>query len=130
MKEFSRLSRSLKAVFLITMIFISAKNKPVIFDNLEGYLDNDDIVDFLVPLFKKFKGNRQVILATSNSLLGVNADPENYILIEKTSAKVIKIKSGFTVDTIETDIDRKELVKIFDGSRKEINKRAVRYKHL
>jgi len=130
MREFSRLSRSLKAVFLIMMIFISAKNKSVIFDNLEGYLDNDDIVDFLVPLFKKFKGNRQVILATSNSLLGVNADPENYILIDRTSAKVIKIKSGFTVDTIETDIDRKELVKIFDGSRKEINKRAVRYKHL
>ena len=130
MKEFSKLGLSQKTVFLMMMIVIGAKNKPIIIDNPEGYLDNDDIVGFLVPLFKKFKGTRQVILVTSNSLLGVNADPENYVWIDRTSPKIIKLRAGFTVDTIEADIDRKELVKIFDGSRREINKRAVRYKNI
>ncbi|MFC2158948.1 PHP domain-containing protein [Acidobacteriota bacterium] len=132
MKAFAGLDMSLRNAAAILIIIIGSRDNPILIDCLDTDLNNEDINDFMVPLLKKYKGNRQVILATSNSLIGVNADPENYILLEREKKNSIKIKSGFSVDTVgeETNLERKQLVKIFDGSQREIKKRTIRYKNI
>lgn len=128
--EFSGLDNSLRRVILISVIVISGTTGPLIIDAPEEHFNNQDIIDYLVPIIKNYKERRQMILFTNHPLLAVNTDPENYILLEQKKwrgQKVGRIKPGFS---IEKEEQKHGLINLIEGSLGAFNKRNIRYTRL
>lgn len=124
MMNFFKLRNSLRRIAMISMIVVSGNFGPLIIDAPESNFDNKDIVNFLVPIIKKYKDLRQIILFTGNPILAVNPDPENYVLLSTKGKKLTGINSGFSIDEEE----RKEhLINLMEGGLKSFKKRAIRY---
>ncbi|GIU42997.1 DNA repair ATPase [Shewanella sairae] len=70
---------------------------PFIFDQPEDDLDNDFIMKQLVPLFRRIKKYRQVIIVTHNANLVVNSDAEQ-IVIANNESEVLSYQSGAVED--------------------------------
>lgn len=125
MTDFFSLNNSLRRTVLMCVIIITSDFGPAIIDAPEAHFDNEDIVNFLVPIIKKYKDSQQVILFTNNPLLAVNTDPDNYILLGCQAAKYKNFISGFAID----DKQRKpHLLNIMEGSLDSFHRRAERYK--
>jgi hypothetical protein len=125
--EFSGLDNSLRRVILICVIIISGTTGPLIIDAPEEHFNNQDIVNYLVPIIKKYKDRRQMILFTNHPLLAVNSDPENYILLEQKKwrgKKVGRIEPGFSIDKEE---QKGGLINLMEGSLGAFNRRKIRY---
>ncbi len=124
MMDFFKLRNSLRRIAIISMIVISGSFGPLIIDAPESNFDNEDIAHFLVPIIKKYKDLRQIILFTGNPILVVNSDPENYVLLSTKGKKFAGINSGFSID----EKDQKEhLINLMEGGLKSFKKRAIRY---
>lgn len=121
---FSKLGNSLKRVVMLLMILQNDKFGPLIIDAPEDYLDNEDIVKYLVPMIRKNKDFRQIIFFTRNPILAVNTDPENYVLLDSKSKRRTDIISGFSID----DPEKKGLViNLMEGGSSSIIRRINRY---
>jgi hypothetical protein len=96
--------------------------KPFIFDQPEDDLDNDFIMNELVPLFRKIKKYRQVIIVTHNANLVVNADAEQVIIAENNDEN-ISYKSG----SIENLDIREKIYQILEGGKTAFEKREKKY---
>ena len=81
--------------------------KPFVFDQPEDDLDNDFIMNSLVPIFKKIKKYRQVIIVTHNANLVVNADAEQ-VIVAKNEDEVLSYESG----AIENPAIKEQICKI------------------
>lgn len=103
------------AVMVILLLF---GNYPLIIDEPEAHLDSSLIANYLVPLIKKNKINRQLIFATHNANFVINGDSEKIF--------ILKNETGLT-DIIETTIEdlnnRDELLKL-EGGRDAFIKRG------
>lgn len=96
--------------------------KPFIFDQPEDDLDNDFIMNDLVPIFKKIKKYRQVIIVTHNANLVVNADAEQVIVADNEN-ETINYNSG----GIENGAIRDKICKILEGGKDAFTKREQKY---
>jgi energy-coupling factor transporter ATP-binding protein EcfA2 len=103
------------AVMVILLLF---GNYPLIIDEPEAHLDSSLIANYLVPLIKQKKNNRQIIFATHNANLVINGDSEKIF--------ILKNETGIT-EIIETTIEdlknRSELLKL-EGGREAFRKRG------
>jgi len=95
------------AVIVILLLF---GNYPLIIDEPEAHLDSSLIANYLVPLIKQKKNNRQIIFATHNANFVINGDSEKIF--------ILKNETGIT-EIIETTIEdlknRNELLKLEGG---------------
>ncbi len=123
--EFSELDNSLRRIVLISILVISGNTGPLIIDTPEEHFNSDDIVNVLIPVLKKYKDFRQIILFTKHPVLAINSDPENYILLKRKGNKFNGIDTGFSIDKEE---EREQLVKILEGSLSAFDKRVIRYR--
>jgi hypothetical protein len=122
--EFSRMNNSMKRVVMLMMIIQNNQFGPVIIDAPEDYLDNEDVVKYLLPMIRKNKDIRQIIFFTGNPVLAVNSDPDNYIVLTSKSKKQSKAIPGFSID----DPDKKELViNLMEGGSSSFKGRTIRY---
>lgn len=101
---------------------------PFVFDQPEDDLDNAFIMNQLVPLFKKIKKYRQVIIVTHNANLVVNTDAEQ-VIVAKNENEVISYTSGAIEDG---NVDSEESIKanicnILEGGRYAFEKREQKY---
>lgn len=72
-----------------------AKGKgPIIIDQPEDELDSNFIYRELVPLLRKVKNQRQLILATHNANLPVNADTDLVYALEVAKGRGVKLAAG------------------------------------
>jgi predicted ATPase len=122
--DFSSLAGSLKHASLICMIIISGGFGPIIIDSPENHIDKEDLVNLLVPIIKKYKDFRQIILFTKSPILAVNADPENYVLLNLKGKKLKNITVGFSIDKKD---QRGDVADLLEGSEKAFKKRGIRY---
>ncbi|MFV1975830.1 MAG: hypothetical protein ACC651_08775 [Candidatus Scalindua sp.] len=122
--EFHRLNNSLRRAVMIIMIIMNNRFGPVIIDAPEYYLDNEDISNFLIPIIKKNKDNRQIIFFTANPIIAVNSDPENYMLLESSATQKNKIISGFSIDKEDK---KNEVISILEGGVTSYDERGNRY---
>jgi len=103
------------AVMVILLLF---GNYPLIIDEPEAHLDSSLIANYLVPLIKRKKNNRQIIFATHNANFVVNGDAEKIF--------ILKNETGIT-EVVETTIEnlrnRDELLKL-EGGRNAFRKRG------
>lgn len=66
----------------ILNLLLAAGNEPLIVDTPEEGLDNEGVYAELVPLFRREKEKRQIIIVTHNANLPVNADGEGIFALE------------------------------------------------
>jgi len=124
MVEFSKLNNSLKRTAMIMMIIMDNQFGPVIIDAPEDYVDNEDIANFLIPVIRKYKDFRQIIFFTSNPILAVNSDPENYVLLVSRQKKSKDVISGFSIDLPD---EKNRVITLMEGGVSSFNKRKNRY---
>ena len=124
MVEFSKLNNSLKRTAMIMMIIMDNQFGPVIIDAPEDYVDNEDIANFLIPVIRKYKDFRQIIFFTSNPILAVNSDPENYVLLVSRQKKPKDVISGFSIDLPDK---KSQVITLMEGGIGSFNKRKNRY---
>ena len=124
MRDIFTLSHSMRKTAMMCMIIIMSDFGPCIIDAPETDFDNTDINNFLVPVIKLAKDSQQIILFTNNPIFSVNADPDNYILLNSSGTKLKSINQGLAIDDKEL---RSTLLEILEGGVKSFQDRADRY---
>lgn len=81
----------------ILNLLLAAGDEPLVVDTPEEGLDNEGVYAELVPLFRREKEKRQIIIVTHNANLPVNADAEGIVALEA---------AGFVPDRVLDDIAR------------------------
>lgn len=122
-KELNQLSVGMKGtMYLCLKLATDPFMKPFIFDQPEDDLDNNFIVNELVPIFKTIKKYRQVIIVTHNANLVVNADAEQVIVAENEN-ETINYISG----SLESVNIRNKVCEILEGGIDAFRKREKKY---
>lgn len=108
--------------FLCMKLATDPFGSPFIFDQPEDDLDNEFIVRKLVPIFRKIKKYRQVIIATHNANLVVNADAEQ-IIIAENDAETLRYETG----ALEENHIRDKICVILEGGERAFRQRELKY---
>ncbi len=103
------------AVVVILLLF---GNYPLIIDEPEAHLDSSLIANYLVPLLKEKKSDRQIIFATHNANFVINGDAEKIFILKNESGQTEVIET-----TIEDIKNREELLKL-EGGKEAFEKRG------
>ncbi|WP_339538357.1 TrlF family AAA-like ATPase [Pseudomonas sp. RA_15y_Pfl2_54] len=101
---------------------------PFIFDQPEDDLDNEFIVNELVPLFNIIKKYRQVIIVTHNANLVVNSDAEQ-VIVASNDGELVSYYAGALEDgdvKSERGI-RSKVCSILEGGHRAFEKREQKY---
>ena len=122
-KTIDKLSAGQKGtLYLRLQLATNTFSTPIIFDQPEDDLDNKFIIDELVPLLKKIKKYRQIIIATHNSNLVVSADAEQIIVANNEDEKL-----GYTSGSIENTDIKDKICEILEGGKDAFQKRQQKY---
>lgn len=96
---------------------------PIVIDQPEDELDSNFIYRELVPLLRKVKNQRQLILATHNANLPVNADTDLVYALEVAKGRGAKLAAG--------GLDRSDtataVLDIMEGSAEAFKRRFDKY---
>lgn len=103
------------AVVVILLLF---GNYPLIIDEPEAHLDSSLIANYLVPLLKEKKSDRQIIFATHNANFVINGDAEKIFILKNESGQTEVVET-----TIEDTTNRDELLKL-EGGKEAFEKRG------
>lgn len=95
---------------------------PIIIDQPEDDLDNEFIMNKLVPIFTTIKKYRQVIIATHNANLVVNADAEQVIIAKNDSEKL-----SYVSGSLENHEIRSKICDVLEGGKEAFRKREQKY---
>ena len=101
----------------------STSNKPLIIDQPEDNLDSEFIYQTLVPVLRRAKERRQVIIVTHNANIAVLGDAEQIIVL-KSDADHARIMSRGSIDHPAT---RAYACTILEGAEEAFRRRATIY---
>lgn len=116
--EKSSFGQRCTAVIVILILF---GNHPLIIDEPEAHLDSALIANYLVPLIKEKKSDRQIIFATHNANFVINGDAEKIFILKNESGQTEVIET-----TIEDTENRQELLKL-EGGKEAFEKRGEKF---
>ncbi|MDI3357153.1 AAA family ATPase [Pseudomonas sp. UYIF39] len=122
-KDFSQLSLGQQQSVLLALILSSDSKKPLIIDQPEDNLDSEFIVHTFVPVLRRAKERRQVIIVTHNANIAVLGDAEQLIVLKSTSEKSMIVARG----SIDDENARVAACKILEGAREAFLRRAKIY---
>lgn len=126
-KEFEKLSVGQKGTFYVCMkLATDPFSTPFIFDQPEDDLDNEFIYNKLVPIFKKIKRYRQVIIVTHNANLVVNADADQVILAVNNN-EVITYRPAAIEGMCGDARMKDEICRVLEGGESAFHKREKKY---
>ena len=103
------------------VILLSLGNNPIIIDEPEAHLDSSLIANYLVELIKQQKEQRQIIFATHNANIVLNADAELIVKLENNDGTTSVI--NFTIEDLKY---REDLLKL-EGGKEAFKKREKKY---
>ncbi len=124
-----KLSVGQRGTFYLSMkLATDPFGSPFVFDQPEDDLDNEFIVEELVPIFREIKKYRQVIIATHNANLVVNADAEQ-VIVASNDEEVLSYFSGSleNTDPIGQTGVREHVCRVLEGGRAAFEKREWKY---
>lgn len=122
-RDFSRLSLGQKQSVLLALMLSAESNRPLIIDQPEDHLDSEFIYQTLVPVLRRAKERRQVIIVTHNANIAVLGDAEQIIVL-KAQDDNGRIVSRGSIDYAET---RQYACDILEGSAEAFRRRASIY---
>ena len=123
------LSVGQKCTAILALIFAKGTN-PLIIDQPEDDLDGEFVYRELVPVIRQIKQRRQLIIATHNPNIPVNADAELILALDVSDGKgairkgINKEESIGTLDHCHVQVAIKE---IMEGSDEAFRKRSEKY---
>jgi len=101
---------------------------PFVFDQPEDDLDNEFIMLQLVPLFRKIKKYRQVIIVTHNANLVVNTDAEQIIIAENLGDNIAYHSGSVEDGSVKENKGIKAAIcNILEGGSYAFEKRERKY---
>ena len=110
-------------IYLRLQIAANMFSETIIYDQPEDDLDNDFITNELIPIFKKIKLYRQIIIVSHNANLVVNADSEQVIIAHNIDGKLSYISGSLEEPTINAEVCR-----ILEGGKTAFEDRERKYK--
>lgn len=122
-RDFSRLSLGQKQSVLLALMLSADSNRPLIIDQPEDHLDSEFIYQTLVPVLRRAKERRQVIIVTHNANIAVLGDAEQVIVL-KAQDDTGRIVSRGSIDHVET---QQLACDILEGSAEAFRRRATIY---
>lgn len=116
------LSIGQRGTLLLKVFLATATAKQVfIIDQPEDNLDNNFIMHELVPLIRKAKVSRQIIMSTHNANLVVNADAEQIIVARLDN------EGDYISGSIENQIINQNIKDIIEGGEEAFRSRENKY---
>ncbi|MBF0138212.1 MAG: AAA family ATPase [Magnetococcales bacterium] len=104
-------------------MLLARGNHPLVIDQPEDELDSNFIFHQLVPMLRRLKSSRQIILATHNANLPVNGDAELVYALRAREGRGEKLAAG--------GLDRKDVadavLDIMEGSAQAFQQRKEKY---
>ncbi|HEA9924686.1 TPA: DNA repair protein [Yersinia enterocolitica] len=128
-KTVEKLSAGQRGTFYVCLkLATDTFGSPFVFDQPEDDLDNDFIMHNLVPLFRKIKQYRQVIIVTHNANLVVNCDAEQ-VIIASNIDEVISYRCGALEDGEQAHGNsmRKAICDVLEGGLHAFEAREQKY---
>lgn len=116
----SSASLGMQSVAYLDLIF-DLSESILMFDQPEDNIDNDYISNYLVPLIKSKKRDKQLIFVTHNPSVAVYGDAFNYIYAENDG------NITYTNYFIENLDDKLNIMKILDGGKPSFSNRNKKY---
>ena len=113
------------ALLLIFYLLVDRGRNPIILDQPEENLDNETIVNLLVPVICEAKKNRQIIMVTHNPNLAVVCDAEQIIRasFDRRDQATIAYQSG----SIEDGVINSHVVNVLEGTKDAFDNRSGKY---
>jgi ABC-type transport system involved in cytochrome bd biosynthesis fused ATPase/permease subunit len=122
-KDFAKLSLGQQQSVLLALILSSGTNRPLIIDQPEDNLDGGFIYSTLVPVLRRAKERRQVIIVTHNPNVAVLGDAE-LIIVMKAANDFGQIVARGSIGDPQT---RDMACAILEGAREAFSRRAKMY---
>jgi hypothetical protein len=107
----------------LLIIALSEGTRPIIIDQPEDSLDNPSVYEDLVSKLRAGKEERQFILTTHNSSVGVASDSDNFIILESTAIQG-DIKCFGAIDRPRV---RSEIIKHLEGGPDPYKLKSKKY---
>lgn len=128
-KTVEKLSAGQRGTFYVCLkLATDPFGSPFVFDQPEDDLDNDFIMHHLVPLFRKIKQYRQVIIVTHNANLVVNCDAEQ-VLVASNNDEIITYRCGALEDgdSAHDNTMRQAICNVLEGGHLAFEQRERKY---
>ena len=116
-----RLSMGQRAVVLLQLV-LAGGDGPLFLDQPEEDLDNSYLYQELVPAIRHAKKRRQIIMATHNANLVLNADAEEVIIAHCDDCII-----HYDVASLENMDRREEITQVLEGGRIAFELREQKY---
>ncbi|MGE6317931.1 TrlF family AAA-like ATPase [Shewanella baltica] len=128
-KTVNKLSVGQRGTFYVCLkLATDPFGSPFVFDQPEDDLDNEFIMLQLVPLFRKIKKYRQVIIVTHNANLVVNTDAEQIIIAENQGESIRYISGSVEDGNVNENVGiRADICNILEGGSYAFEKRERKY---
>ena len=117
------LSGGQRVSLLLSLLLETYDERPLVIDQPEDQLDNQFLFDTVLPVLKRLKGRRQIIVATHNANIVVNGDADLVIQLEATANRGRVAHAG----AIEDPAVRAAIVRTVDGGDEAFRLRQLKY---
>ena len=104
-------------------LLLAQEGGPLVIDQPEDELDSNFVFRELIPMLRKVKSNRQIIMATHNANLPVNGDAEFVYAFEANNNQGIAISHG----GLDRDDVTKAILDIMEGTEEAFRRRREKY---
>jgi len=122
-KDFAKLSMGQQQSVLLALMLSSDSKCPLIIDQPADNLDGEFIFHSLVPVLRRAKERRQIIVVTHNANIAVLGDAEQIVALKSTSDKGSIVARG----SIDDAATRRMACQILEGSEDAFKRRAQIY---
>lgn len=122
-RDFSKLSLGQQQSVLLALMLSSNSDRPLIIDQPEDNLDGEFIYTTLVPVLRRAKERRQVIIVTHNANVAVLGDAEMIAVMKAKNDRGVIVARG----SIDHDETRDAACSILEGAREAFLSRAKMY---
>lgn len=123
-KSLDSLSFGQRATAIVITLLVFG-NKPLLIDEPETHLDQRFIANELVNIIKQVKNEKQIIFATHNANIVINADAEQIYILKNGEDGKTSI-SQMTIEDVY-DQSKKEELLLLEGSLQAFKKREEKY---
>lgn len=122
-RDFAKLSLGQQQSVLLALILSSNSDRPLIIDQPEDNLDGEFIYTTLVPVLRRAKERRQIIIVTHNANVAVLGDAEQILVMKARNDRGEIVIRG-SIDNTET---RDAACEILEGAKEAFLRRARMY---
>lgn len=122
-KDFSKLSLGQQQSVLLALMLSADTDRPLIIDQPEDNLDGEFIYSTLVPVLRRAKERRQVIIVTHNANVAVLGDAEQIVVMKAANDRGEIVARG----SIDHQPTRDAACAILEGAKEAFLRRAKMY---